>query len=166
MLEYLILNTKCLTYLDHIPMSHCAPIQQYMSNIYKSKFFVLLYQNPIKFFFLIQLIMTWRPPINHNQYLTFACTELKFISYLAKNTMVHQCLFGCSPPQTLFSFPRQFCGYWPTGEESGICDRSRLCAKHFTVDCFNSYVEGLPLSHSLPWWIRCLIDVHWLDSSN
>ncbi|XP_042613795.1 uncharacterized protein LOC122145271 [Cyprinus carpio] len=65
--------------------------------------------------------------------------------------MVVRCILGCAPPQVLFSIPKhpslrarwlQFLHF----EEGGITANSRLCARHFTEECFKNlrrYEMGL-----------------------
>uniref|UniRef100_A0A673MQK4 THAP domain-containing protein 1 n=1 Tax=Sinocyclocheilus rhinocerous TaxID=307959 RepID=A0A673MQK4_9TELE len=65
--------------------------------------------------------------------------------------MVVRCIFGCTSPQVLFAIPKEpsrrarwleFLHF----EEGGINANSRLCARHFTEDCFKNlkrYEMGL-----------------------
>ncbi|KAA0711977.1 hypothetical protein E1301_Tti012718 [Triplophysa tibetana] len=57
--------------------------------------------------------------------------------------MVVRCVFGCALPQVLFSIPKlptlrsrwlEFLHF----EEGGINEFSRVCARHFTKDCFTN----------------------------
>ncbi|XP_066537059.1 uncharacterized protein [Hoplias malabaricus] len=60
--------------------------------------------------------------------------------------MGRRCIFGCALPRPLFPFPKtpwlrarwlEFIHF----EETGIVDNSRLCSRHFTVDCFKNLVQ-------------------------
>ncbi len=65
--------------------------------------------------------------------------------------MVVRCILGCAPPQVLFAIPKQprlrvrwlqFLHF----EEGGITANTRLCARHFTEECFKNlrrYEVGL-----------------------
>lgn len=57
--------------------------------------------------------------------------------------MVRRCVFGCSSPRTLFTFPsdpwlRKRWLEFAHLEESGIRSSSRICDRHFSDDCFNN----------------------------
>ncbi|KAF4111016.1 hypothetical protein G5714_008047 [Onychostoma macrolepis] len=65
--------------------------------------------------------------------------------------MVVRCILGCAPPQVFFSIPKQpsLRARWLEFlhfEEGGITANSRLCARHFTEECFKNlrrYEMGL-----------------------
>lgn len=57
--------------------------------------------------------------------------------------MVRRCVFGCSSPRTLFTFPsdpwlRKRWLEFAHLEESGIRTSSRICDRHFPDDSFNN----------------------------
>ncbi|KAG1926952.1 piggyBac transposable element-derived protein 4-like [Pimephales promelas] len=57
-----------------------------------------------------------------------------------------RCVFGCGPHGTLFPFPKtpwlrsRWLGFLHC-EEGGITERSRMCSKHFTRECFKNWTE-------------------------
>lgn len=60
--------------------------------------------------------------------------------------MSRRCVFGCVSPETLFPIPKipwlrsrwlDFLHF----EEEGISERSRLCSKHFTRECFKNWTQ-------------------------
>ncbi|XP_043113698.1 uncharacterized protein LOC122358031 [Puntigrus tetrazona] len=60
--------------------------------------------------------------------------------------MSRRCVLGCGSPETLFPFPKipwlraRWLGFLHF-EEGGISERSRLCSKHFTRDCFKNWTQ-------------------------
>lgn len=57
--------------------------------------------------------------------------------------MVRRCVFGCSSPRTLFTFPtdpwlRKRWLEFAHLEESGIRSSSRICDRHFSDDSFDN----------------------------
>lgn len=64
------------------------------------------------------------------------------------DNMVARCLLGCSNAltQILYPIPKQPClrARWLAFlhfEEGGITSNSRLCARHFTEDCFKNWMQ-------------------------
>ncbi|CAM4697361.1 unnamed protein product [Leuciscus chuanchicus] len=60
--------------------------------------------------------------------------------------MSRRCVFGCGSPETLFPIPKipwlrsRWLDFLHFGE-GAISDRSRLCSKHFTRECFKNWTE-------------------------
>ncbi|XDV39733.1 hypothetical protein PO909_008925 [Leuciscus waleckii] len=60
--------------------------------------------------------------------------------------MSRRCVFGCGSPETLFPIPKipwlrsRWLDFLHFGE-GAISERSRLCSKHFTRECFKNWTE-------------------------
>ncbi|XP_058654198.1 uncharacterized protein LOC131553500 isoform X2 [Onychostoma macrolepis] len=60
--------------------------------------------------------------------------------------MARRCVLGCGSPETLFPIPKipwlrsRWLGFLHF-EDGGISERSRLCSKHFTRECFKNWTQ-------------------------
>lgn len=60
--------------------------------------------------------------------------------------MARRCVLGCGSPETLFPIPKvpwlrsRWLGFLHF-EEGGISERSRLCSRHFTRECFKNWTQ-------------------------
>lgn len=75
--------------------------------------------------------------------------------------MARRCVLGCGSPETLFPIPKvpwlrsRWLGFLHF-EEGGISERSRLCSRHFTRECFKNWTQHEMGFHrncfSFKWW--------------